>query len=185
MYYLLSFLFTHSMEQRPSWEANRFSDSQGISRVLWNLKLHYRIYNSQAPDPILSQINPVQVPTSHFLKTYLEYYHPICAWVFQVVSFPQVSPPKPCLYLYSPTYVLHALPTSFVSMITWPVLGDECRSLSSSFCSFLHSPVTSSLLGPNILGTLFSNTFSLRSSLNVIDQVSHPYKTTDKIYLNL
>jgi hypothetical protein len=37
-------------------------------------------------------------------------------------------------------------------------------------------------LGPNILlNTLFSNTLSLRSSLNVNDQVSHPYKTTGKI----
>jgi hypothetical protein len=42
--------------------------------------------------------------------------------------------------------------------------------------------ITSSLLGPNtILNTLFSNTHSLRSSLNVRDQVSHPYKTTSKI----
>jgi hypothetical protein len=29
-------------------------------------------------------------------------------------------------------------------------LGEEYRTLSSSLCSFLHSPVTSSLLGPNI-----------------------------------
>ena len=37
-------------------------------------------------------------------------------------------------------------------------------------------------LTPNILlNTLFSNTLSLRSSLNVSDQVSHPYKTTGKI----
>jgi hypothetical protein len=36
-----------------------------------------------------------------------------------------------------------------------------------------------SFLDPNIfLSTLFSNTLSLRSSLNVIVQVSHPYKTT-------
>jgi hypothetical protein len=42
--------------------------------------------------------------------------------------------------------------------------------------------ITSSLLGPNILlNTLFSNTLSLRSSLNVSDQVSHPYKITGKI----
>ena len=54
--------------------------------------------------------------------------------------------------------------------------------LSSALCSFLHSPVTSSLLGTNILlSTPFSNTLSLLSSLNVSDQVSHPYKTTDKI----
>ena len=45
----------------------------------------------------------------------------------------------------------------------------------------LHSPVTPSLLGPNILlSSLFLNTVSLRSSLNASDQVSHPYKTTDK-----
>ena len=37
-------------------------------------------------------------------------------------------------------------------------------------------------LGPNILlNTIFSNTLILLSSLNVSDQVSHPYKTTDKI----
>jgi hypothetical protein len=41
---------------------------------------------------------------------------------------------------------------------------------SSSLCDFLHSPVTSSLLGPNIhLRTLFSNTLSLCSSHNVTD----------------
>jgi hypothetical protein len=59
---------------------------------------------------------------------------------------------------------------------------DEYKSRSSSLCKFLHSPVTSSLLGPNILlRTLFSNTFSLYSSLSVRDQVSHPYKTTGRI----
>ena len=56
------------------------------------------------------------------------------------------------------------------------------RSFSSSLCSLLHSPVTSSLLGPNIpLNTMFSNTLSFLSSLNVSDQASHPYKTTGKI----
>ena len=60
--------------------------------------------------------------------------------------------------------------------------GEQCRSLSSSLCSFLHSLITSSLLGPNILlNTLFLNTLSLRSSLNASDQFSHPYKTNDKI----
>jgi hypothetical protein len=58
-------------------------------------------------------------------------------------------------------------------------LGEEYISLSPSLWNFFHSPVTSSLLGPNILlNTLFSNTLSLRSSLNVSDQVSHPYNTT-------
>jgi hypothetical protein len=58
-------------------------------------------------------------------------------------------------------------------LITRIIFGDEYRSLSSSLCSFLHSPVASSLLGPNIpLSTLFSNTLSLCSSLSVRDQRS-------------
>ena len=53
-------------------------------------------------------------------------------------------------------------------------MGEDYRSFSSSLCGFLRCPVTSSLLGPNILlSTLFSNTHSLRSSLNVSDQVIH------------
>ena len=45
-------------------------------------------------------------------------------------------------------------------------------------------PVTSSLLGPNILlNAIFSNTLSFLSSRNVNDQVSHPYKTTGKIII--
>jgi len=68
-----------------------------------------------------------------------------------------------------------------LDLITRIMFGDGCRSLSSSLCSFLHSPVISPLLGPNILSTLFSNTFSPRSALRVSDQVSHPYKTTGKI----
>jgi hypothetical protein len=47
-------------------------------------------------------------------------------------------------------------------------------------------PVTSSLLGPNILlNPLFPNTLSLRSSLTISDQVSHPYKTTGKCTYSL
>jgi hypothetical protein len=58
-----------------------------------------------------------------------------------------------------------------LDLITQILFGDEYRSLSYSLCSLLHSPVASSLLGPNILlSTLFSNTPSLRSSLSVRDQ---------------
>jgi hypothetical protein len=60
------------------------------------------------------------------------------------------------------------------------------RKKKRSSSSFLHSSVTPSLLGPNILlSTLFSNTLSLRSSLNVSDQVSHAYKTTGMLSLRL
>ena len=65
---------------------------------------------------------------------------------------------------------------------TRTTLGKEYRSLSSSLCNYLHSPVTSSLLGSNtLLSILFSNTLSLRSSLSVSGQVSHPCRTTGNI----
>jgi hypothetical protein len=57
------------------------------------------------------------------------------------------------------------------------ILGEKYKLWISSLCSFLQSPVTSSLFGPNIL----LSTLSLCSSLNVRDQLSHPYRTTGKI----
>jgi len=63
------YLLTYSMEQSPSWEANRFAASQEIHFILWNLKLHY--HKCLTPVPILSQLHPVLTPTSHFLKIHL------------------------------------------------------------------------------------------------------------------
>jgi hypothetical protein len=60
--YLITYILTDSMERGPSWGANRFSASQEIFRILWNPKVHYRVYKSLTPVPILSQINPVHAP---------------------------------------------------------------------------------------------------------------------------
>ena len=68
-----------------------------------------------------------------------------------------------------------------LDFVTRTILGDVYKSFSSTLCDLLHSPVTSSLLGPNILlNSMFSNTLRFLSSRNVSDQVSHPYKTTGK-----
>ena len=69
-----------------------------------------------------------------------------------------------------------------LDFITRTTLGEEYKTFSSALCNLLHSPITSSLLVPNIfLNTLFSNTLSFLSSRSVNDQVSHPYKATGKI----
>jgi hypothetical protein len=67
-------------------------------------------------------------------------------------------------------------------LITRLIFGDQYRSLSSSLCSLLHSPVTPSPLGPNIpLSTLYSNTLNQCYSLSATDHVPHPHKTTTQL----
>ena len=91
--------------------------------------------------------------------------------------FPSDFPTK-TLYtpLLSPICATCPAHLILLDFITRTIVGEKYRSFSSSLCSFLHSPVTLCLLGPNILlSTLFSNTLSLPSSLNVSDQVSNTY----------
>jgi hypothetical protein len=65
---ILNQVLTYSMEQSPSWEANRFAASQEMLRILWNPNVHYRIHKYPPPVSILSQANPVHTPTPYFLK---------------------------------------------------------------------------------------------------------------------
>jgi hypothetical protein len=61
----------------------------------------------------------------------------------------------PTKMLYAPlTSPMHATcPAHLIllALITLTILGEEYKPCSSSLCSFLQPPVTSSLLGPNIL----------------------------------
>jgi len=165
------------MQHRPSWEVDRFSASQEIPRILWNLKVHYRVHKCPPPVPILSQINPVHAPTSHFLRSVL-----ISS---SHLGLPSGLFPSGFLtrILYNPllSTIRAACPAhlSRLHLIIRTTFG-EYRSWSSSLCSFLYSPVTSSLLVTNIL----LSTLSLRSSFSVSDQVSHPYKNNTKYETN-
>jgi hypothetical protein len=110
--YLLAYLLTYSMEQSPSWEANRFVASQKISGILWNPKVHYRIHKCPLPVPILSQINPIHGSPSNFLFHFniilsstpgsYKCFFPSCFF-----------PPKPFIHFSSPSYML-SCPTQLI-----------------------------------------------------------------------
>ena len=71
-----------------------------------------------------------------------------------------------------------------LDFITRTILGEEYRSFSSSLCLLLQSPVTSSILGPNILlNTLFSNTLNLRSFLNHHKNNKKNTVGTDEVFI--
>ena len=171
------------MVQSPSWAAKWFAASQEIRRISRNPKVHYRTHKRPPPVSILGQPSSVHIPTSHLLDIHLNIIHPSTPrspqWSLSL-RFPHQDTINPLSSSIRATCPPHLILLDF---ITRTILGEEYKSFSSSLCNLLHSPVTSSLLGPNILlNTIFSNTLSFPSSRNVSDQVSHPYKTTGKLY---
>ena len=140
------------MVQSPSWEANWFAASQEIPHISRNPKVHYRTHKRPPTVPILGQPNPVHIPTSHLLEIRPNIIHsstPRSPQWSPSLRFPHQDP------IHSPfsspiraTCPAHLILLDF---ITRTILGEVYRSFSSSLCSLLHSPVTSSLLGPNIL----------------------------------
>jgi len=166
------------MEQSPSWEANWFSASQEIPHISWNPKVHYRIHKCPPPVPILSQLDSVHTPTSHYLKIHLNTILPSTPefpkWSLSF-RFPHHDSSHPhSHYMPRPSH------SSWIYHRT--ISGKEYRSLSFSLCCFFHSFVTSSLLGPNILlNTLFSYTLSVRPP-SMWATKFHTHKTIKKLW---
>ena len=114
------------MVQSPSWEANWFAASQEIPRISRNPKVHYRTHKPPPPISILSQPNPVHIPTSHLLEI-----HPNIIHLSRPRS-PQWSPsfrfPQQTLYT----------PLSSPIRATCPAHLNECHTYVK-FCSFIIS----------------------------------------------
>jgi len=69
-YVILTYLLTYLLTPW-SREANWFSASQEILRILWNPKVNYQIQKFSSPVPFLSKIDLLNAFISHFLKIHL------------------------------------------------------------------------------------------------------------------
>ena len=75
------------------------------------------IWNRTRDLPVCSAVPQPTTPPRADLKGTFWYYPPIYAYVFRVVSLPQVSSPNPYTHLFSlPPHLPHALPISFFLM---------------------------------------------------------------------
>ena len=130
--------------------------------------------HSQVPAicPYLSQINPVHAPTPNTTsrKSISLLFSRLCLGHASGL-FPSGFPIQ-TLYATLPTRATCPAHPTLLDLITRIKFAEDYSSLRPSLCSFLlHCRVTSSLLVSNIhLSALFSNTPSLRSYLNQLQQ---------------
>ena len=186
MYLFPSFL-TYSMEQSTSWEANRFSASQEITRILCTYLLTF-VFIYFFPSLLTYLLTPwsrvvlEKLTGSHPVKKLPAFYgtrmfitaftnarYLSLSWARSIQSIPPYPTawrstlilsshlwlglpsglfpsgfPTKTLYtiLLSPIHATCPAHLILLDFITQTVFGEQYRSLSSSLCSFLYSPVT-------------------------------------------
>jgi len=111
-----------------------------------------------------------------------QYYTPIFTCALQAILTLRYPHPNPLCNYSLPIHATCTLHCTLLDLNTQIIFGEQYRSLSSSLCSFLHSPDTFSLLYRHMLvNTTISNTISLRFSRNTSDMVSYPHKTAGEV----
>ena len=181
-----TYLLTHSMEQSLSWEANRFSATQEIPHILWNPKVHHRIHKCPTTVPILSHIDLVHNPTSHFLKIHLNIILPSRTgspkW-FLSLRFPHQNPVYACplphkcymtrpshsYWFYHPKNIWWGVQINSLLIIIYNILNKKTWSVLNVVWSALIFKITLLARVP------------LKLQTTALDHLYGPYPSHDKL----
>jgi hypothetical protein len=137
---LLSYLL---MELSPYWEAANFTATHELPSILRNSKVHHRVHKSPPLVPIRSQIDPVHTIPTHLRSILILSAHLRLSLPSSLFSS---GFPNNILYgfLVSPIRATRPAHLILLDLIIIIMFGEEYKWWSSSLCSFLQPPVTSS-----------------------------------------
>jgi hypothetical protein len=164
------------MKLSPCWEAASRSAAQEFSNILWIPKVHYRVRKSPPLVHILSQFNPVIPP------------HPISILIFFHLRLGLPSGLFPSGFATKILYALLLSPyTCYIpcpSHHPWLEHSNYILATSTSY-EAPHYAVFFNLYHFIPLRSKYSCLLPSVSVLPLMvrDQVSHPYKTTGKMYV--
>jgi hypothetical protein len=108
------------MEYSPSAGTDSCSTGQGISPFLWNPKVCYSFHKNTILDPILSQMNLVQIIILH-----------LCSTMFNAVLPSAARSPKWSLSDYQPN-ISHVIFEVFTAVRMVMISSGFCRRVDSS-----------------------------------------------------
>jgi hypothetical protein len=149
------------VEQSPCWEANRLCQLVKKFPAFYGIRTFITAFTS-ACHLSLTWVSSIQAIPTHpnsWRSILILFSH--LSLGLPRDTFPQVSTSKPCIASTHPIRATCPAHPILLDLITRTILGEEYGSLSASLCSFLHTPFTSYLLGPNILWTPSSRTPSV------------------------
>ena len=163
-------------QHSPSSEANRFSASQEIPRILWKLDVHYRIHKCPPPVPVLSQIDPIHTPTSHFLNIHLNIILPSTPgspkWSL-TPRFPHQNPVYASLLpIYIVSYLLAYLLTYLLNYLLTHLLTYLITYLLTHLLTYLLTPC-STVLHEKLIGLQLVKKFSRISRNPTVPHRNH------------